>query len=199
MTQRKPGMVFLARPAVPNAPEPLPVEMGSKPTPPAPTRPSRVKDPASVANAVESLRSGGPLDAQSIAAVADALSARFEVLRSAWAGKKYFSPASVFLSDDSEGPEDDNYVERYLAFRKQGKEWNFFIEEQHCRDQDGESFTSIPLTSAPLDVRLEAVDALEKLETELKAQRDSLRKRLVAALNGMDAYIERSLSAEKEG
>jgi hypothetical protein len=162
--------------------------------------PSLQAKPAStVTDVVDTLRNGGALDAASMAVIADGINASFEKLRSAWGGKLYFSPAEVRLFDDRDpdNPDPDDYTVTYLAFKKQDKGWNFVLEEVYGHDSEGES-TMSPLASAPLDVRLQAIEALPELEEKLKKERDALARALVDAYDSLTSFVEKSAKTDKE-
>lgn len=150
------------------------------------------------ADLLKQLRGGATLTAESIGALAEELNALYENLAAAWGGKRYFTPASVVLFDDSHLRHDD-YVTTSLCFGKHDRTWAFSVETEHCRDCDGDSRTATLINAASLDIRVRAIEALPELEVALAKADERRRSELLRAVDKLANLVETARSGDKRG
>lgn len=138
------------------------------------------------ARLIDDLRAGAILDNEHLAAIADSINDMFERLAAQWS-TKYFSSAGVELLRRGLDPEDQYVVS--LVFRRRDSGWAFMIDEEHVLDTEGETMNSKPISSAPLEWRVRAVDLLPRLEDRLKEQRDAMRQELLHSYDKLAGYL----------
>lgn len=131
----------------------------------------------------------GEASREDVGLIADAINAKFSRLAELWA-KEFTASASVKMFDNQENDYDNDFMITSLAFRRKDEGWTFAIDEEHCQDMDGESFSTIPFESAPLLDRVRAVDKIPLLRDALVKARKRQGEQLVEAFETISKFVE---------
>ena len=138
---------------------------------------------------VQELREGEELNKNRVGAIADGLNLLFEKLTAKWS-KRFIVPGSVVLFDDREEYDSDDFFTTYLCFRKYEAGWKITIEEEHCRDSEGLHREVTPISSAPLETRMRAVEKIGGLEKNLITGQRRRAGELVEAFDTLQKFVE---------
>lgn len=149
------------------------------------------KEQRASALAVEALQNlkDGTATREDVGTIADMINARFSKLAAIWS-KKFSAPASVAIFNTREHERDDDFVTTSLGFRRQDGGWRFTIDEVHCQDPEGESFSTIPFDTAPLLARVRAVSKLPQLRKALELARRRQGEEIAEAYDVLTEFVK---------
>lgn len=127
-----------------------------------------------IADHVERLRAGAPLDSDSVKAIAVGIGRRFKELAQLWGDKRFSVGAWVSMGDLSD-----------LHFCKRDGQWQFRITD-HSGD-------SVAMSHATLPQRQLAVEHLRALEKALMENQGVDQERLLEAFDTISSFADESI------